>query len=447
MRRLRQVVSLLLLATLVLAARPANAFVLAEDAFAETSTELGLMLRSFTFVFAGPVLRPPYNLEDANPSAAAITDLRLSFAHKTRRWSLVAAAQLTPRLSSQGTSLGGGSLGRGVPPPRWLPLRGTISEGSHFSLVGGFDWLYARVLLGPVTITLGRQPLTFGRGQLWHPTDLVSMFSLTEVDTEYKPGADVLRIDWQLSPRASLTLVAAGGELADDHDAELSWAGSSLLARFKLTLPRSEVGLMVGYVRGDAVFALDGTVDLKLLDLYGEVVVNVLGDESLTPNEQARCPLGVPLVSCDAAASSKVVSRAVVGVRFKPTTKLTTNFEAFYNGFGTFEQKRYIATALSERVAIGDVVALGRLYLGGTLSWEVHPLVRLSTVAIANLGDPSALWAVFGSYSVASNVEVIAGAYLPIGRLPDLSHTPIVVPRHEYGLYPTFFFFELKAAM
>lgn len=438
--------SLVLTLVLLLPARSAQAFVLAEDAFAETSTELGAMLRSFTFVFAGPALRPPYNLEDANPSGASITDLRLSFARKTRRWSIVAQAQLTPRLTSLGAGLGGASLGRGVPPPRWLPLRGTISEGEHFSLVGGFDWLYGRVLWGPVTITVGRQPVTFGRGQLWHPTDLVSMFSLTEVDTEYKPGADALRIDWQVAEKVSLTLVAAGGGLASDHDAELSWAGSSLLARFKLTLPRSEVGLMVGYVRGDAVFAVDGTIDLKLLDLYGEALVNVLGDDSLTPNEQLRCP-ATPLIDCEAATTHKAVSRAVVGVRFKPTAKLTANVEAFYNGFGTFEQKRYLATALSQRVAIGDVVALGQLYLGGVLSWEAHPLLRLNTVVIANLGDPSALWAAFGSYSIASNVDVIAGTYLPIGRLPDVSRAPLIVPRHEYGLYPTFFFFDFKAAL
>ncbi|PIE17583.1 MAG: hypothetical protein CSA65_08540 [Proteobacteria bacterium] len=422
----------------------AEAIVLAEDPFEETSTELALMIRSFSFVFASPILRPPYNTEDANPSGAGLADLRLTFAHQSKRWQLVAAGQLTPRVQSDG--LGGRNIGRGVPPPRWLPLRGWITRRDHVQVLAGFDWLYLRTSLGPVTITAGRQPVSFGRGQLWHPTDMVSMFSLTEVDTEYKPGADALRVDWQIAERSSLVLLAVAGELADGHDLGLSLAGSSFLARFKQGIGKAEVALMAGLSRRDVVVAVDGIVDLGFGDLYGEAVLNVPTSGSLTPNPDARCAFTRLGVAC-ADGSPPVVVRAVVGLRLKPTKTLTTSLELFYNGFGSFDREDYLAVASSERVAIGEVVALGALCGGASLLWELHPLFKLSAALLANLRDPSALLFSGLVYSAAANVDLIAGVYLPIARVPDISQAPLVMPRSEYGLYPTFFFLELKIAV
>jgi hypothetical protein len=422
-----------------------EAIVLAEDPFEETSTELALMLRTFTFVFTSPVLRPPYNLEDADPSAAALADLRLTFAHKSKHWQLVAAGQLTPRAQSHG-GVGGPSIGRGVPPPRWLPLRGWIAREDRVQILAGFDWLYLRTTLGPLTITAGRQPVSFGRGQLWHPTDMISMFSLTEVDTEYKPGADALRVDWQIAERSSLLLLAVAGELADDRDAAVSLTGSSFLARFKQGLGKAEFALMAGLVRRDVVIAFDGIVDLGFGDFYGEAVVNVPTAGSLTPNADVRCRFSLPGLAC-AEGTPRAVARAVLGLRLKPTTTLTTSVELFYNGFGSVDPADYLAIASSERVAIGEVVALGAFYGGATLLWELHPLVKVSGALLANLTDPSALLFSGVVYNAASNVDLIIGAYLPIGRNPDISRTPLVVPRGEYGLFPTFFFLELKLAV
>lgn len=445
-RRARCVVVLSLFGLLCGHAGRAEAIVLAEDPFEETSTELALMVRTFSFVFASPVLRPPYNLEDANPSGAALADVRLTFAHKSKRWQLVAAGQLTPQAQSHGGGLGGPSIGRGVPPPRWLPLRGWITRKDRVQILAGFDWLYLRTSLGPLTITVGRQPVSFGRGQLWHPTDMISMFSLTEVDTEYKPGADALRVDWQIAERSSLLLLAVAGELEDDRDLGVSLAGSSFLARFKQGFGKAELALMAGLVRRDVVIAVDGIVDLGFGDFYAEAVVNVPTSGSLTPNTDALCPAPLPGVGCGERTPG-AVARAVLGLRIKPTTKLTTSVELFYNGFGSLDREDYLAVATSERVAIGEVVALGALYGGSSLLWEVHPLVKISGALLANLRDPSALLFTGLVYSAASNVDLIAGAYLPIGRVPDISRAPLVVPRGEYGLFPTFFFLELKLAV
>ena len=61
-----------------------SAFVLREDPLEEKSLELGLMVRTFGFIMAGPILRPPYNTVDANPTGVGLFDLRPSSPGKRR---------------------------------------------------------------------------------------------------------------------------------------------------------------------------------------------------------------------------------------------------------------------------------------------------------------------------------------------------------------------------
>lgn len=58
-----------------------------------------------------------------------------------------------------------------------------------------------------------------------------------------------------------------------------------------------------------------------------------------------------------------------------------------------------------------------------------------------NALDPSALLSAGLRYEVARNAEVYLGGYAPIGRRPD---APLAF-EDEYGAFPYFLFFELKA--
>lgn len=441
---------------LALRAPPAAAIVLSEDELEERSDAIGLLIRTFTFVLAGPTLRPPFSPVDNDPAVLSITDLRLSYVHKSPRWKIDVQGQVTPRVNSlrsasaaqagggTGGSSGGVNLGRGVPPPRWLPLQVYIANEQNIQLTARLDWAYLALQLGPVALTIGRQPITLGRGKLWHPLDLVAMFSLTEVDTEIKPGADALRLDWQIATRSALNVYAVAGELEADSDAELSLRGSAFLARFQQSWSRGELGVSGGFVRGDAVVGVDGFFDALWADLYGELVVHVLTDESLTPNTEILC--GGLLPGCASGGGvDRAVVRGVLGATFRPGKNVTLAGELYYNGFGSFDRADYFALATSERARIGELVAFGVVYAGLLASWEPHPLVTLSAVTLANLRDPSGLLSLAAVYSVANNVQLVGGVYLPLGRVPSVAG-PLPVPRSEYGSYPYFIFTELKAA-
>jgi len=61
------------------------------------------------------------------------------------------------------------------------------------------------------------------------------------------------------------------------------------------------------------------------------------------------------------------------------------------------------------------VNALGRYYLGGSLSWQAHPLVTLAGSALVNLGDGSALLLPHGEWSLSDSVSVVFGGVFGVG--------------------------------
>ena len=429
---------------------PASGFVIFEDPLEEESLELGALVRSFAFVQAGSVLRQPYTLADGDPTGRGMLDLRLSLEYRTSWLKVVLHDQLTSSLvaPAQASVF---SLGRGLEPRRIIPLEVDLVEEDGFTLRNTVDWAYLAVTLGPVTFTAGRQPVTFGRGKLWQATDLVSTFSLTEVDTEFKPGSDAVRLDWTVAAGQSLTAVAALGEkikptLLGYEDDGLGVGGSAFLLRYLYGWSSGEAGAMAGYVRGDVVLALDAAYDAGAFDLYTEVAVTIRTDRSLGSRGPAE------------EDPPDAVARAVVGGTFKPHPKVTLIPELFYNGFGSLDAVDYLLVAQSARVAVGETYSLGQIYLGATCLWEAHPLLNLVAVGILNAADPSGLFSLAATYNLASNVDLVGGMYLPLGRVPDVSQVPangvpdpftgaMPVPRSEFGLYPYFFFVELKAAL
>ncbi len=412
-----------------------GAEVLSEDELEGESTELGAVLRGFSFVLAGDVLTPPLNAEDASPTGIGLFDLRAYFAHKTPELELVVHNQFTTQARSH-EGLGAMPIGRGVSPSRWLPLTFHAANEETVTLTSAVDWLYAAYLVGPVSVTLGRQPVTFGRGRLWRTADCISAFALTEVDTEYKPGADAVRIDWTAAEQTSVTALGAVGELESaSHDVDATLRGSSFVARVKQGWDGGELGLLGGFVRNDAIVSVDAVFDVGEFDVYGELTMVKLTDQSL------EAPA---LDDPDLPAF-----QALAGATFRPSDELTIIPELYLNSLGAWQPEDYLEVALSKRVAIGQQTALGMLYAGVSNDWQMHPLWYLVYATIANLRDPSALVSLAVRHNLADNVEVQTGGYLPVGRAPELPWAPLPFPvlQSEYGSYPYFFFAEVKGVI
>lgn len=409
-------------------ARTSGAWVIAEDPLEEASSDVGVVARSFTFLNAGPVLEPPLAPDGLNPAGQSVFDARIYASHKTADYRFVVHNQSSLTLASL-PAAGALNLGRGVPPPRFFPLTFSVDQ-ENLRLQNSTDWIFAELRVGALTFTVGRQPITFGRGSLFHTNDLVSTFSLTEVDRLFKPGADGIRMDWSMGDRQNLVVLGTLGDYSDALGA--SGDGSTALIQYKKGGILGEFAVLGGYVRGDAVLSLDGTTSMLGFDLYGELTTTVTTELSLdTPSVQ-----------------DDIFVKALVGASLRPVNKLTITPEIFYGGNGASSASDYLPVLTSQRFQIGDQTTVGRYYAALSNLWEVTPLTSLTWGMMANLSDPSALWYGFLQQSISDDTSAQLGVYAPIGRLPISSSDAIPLQmQSEFGAYPYFFFAQLTATL
>jgi hypothetical protein len=121
------------------------------------------------------------------------------------------------------------------------------------------DHALLRMAGGAFEATVGRQPITWGAGRVWQPTDLFVAFDPLALDKDFKPGVDGLLVGAYPFDHASLSLayVLTSGEQPDVPD--------SAVLRWRSTLGAvSELTLLGGRLRDESVAG--GTLETAWLD-------------------------------------------------------------------------------------------------------------------------------------------------------------------------------------
>jgi hypothetical protein len=299
--------------------------------------------------------------------------------------------------------------------PTFLPLERSLVQGRDGGLRAEFDRLNLQGPLGRLRLVAGRQAITWGVNFFWPALDLFAPFRPAQIDRDYKPGVDAVRLTLPVGAFSEVEAVGAvlGGSLRQD-------GAAATLAR--IHLGRADVGLMGGYFHRDAVLGGFLTADVRGTGVRGEVSYTRSGDPG------------------DAARGRERFWRASVGIDRLLTPVLTLTLEAAWNGFGVDDPALYPTVARADRVRRGEVTALGRVHAGLALAWELHPLWTLTNTALVNAVDGSALWVPTVRWSVADDAEVLFGAQAPLGPGPARDGRP----RSEFGLAPATVFAGVK---
>ena len=399
---------------------------------------------------------------DSNAALMGMAEARVKFAGSYRdrvSWNL--QLQTAGLVSSQPGALT--SVGAGVAafaqPPRALPLQ--YQDLDDPSQIWGVqvDRAYVKVRVWKLDIQLGRQPVSLGVGRIWQPADLVATFSFLELDKEYKPGVDALRVDWSLTPTVQLTAVAVAGgpvcrrasrptptspateekwktwsgESCSPSRPVFSWDHSTAAVRLRAGLSKVDLGGLAGWVRGDLVVGAFATANLDRWNLRTEV--------TYTHDWSAD--------DLDSAYWSPVPDfvRAVAGVGYTFATKrrLQLEFEAYYNGFGTQDPEGYLRRASLARVAeFGEIWNLGVFYLGSLVSWEAADTLQVMGMVVLNVLDPSAHLSLNLEWSLSDESALVLAGFLPLGRRPSFEPPLDFQVHSEFGLYPYMVFGEYK---
>ncbi|HEV2364019.1 MAG TPA: hypothetical protein VGS12_07450 [Caulobacteraceae bacterium] len=325
-------------------------------------------------------------------SNVALGDLRLMWQPKKNGWSLDLAYELTAE-AGPGLRLTTTEQALLVPPPTTLlSLTGVLARGRDSLVTGRIDRLSITYAAPSFVARIGRQALTWGAGQFFHPLDLVDPFAPEAIDTEYKPGVDMAYGQLLFSDGSDLQLIAVPRRAPVGG---VTWNASTIAARYHRTFGKLGAAAEAARDHGDwtAGFTLSGPLRGAAWNL------------ELAP-------------TWEAGGRTRVSALANVSLGFSLLRRNATAVAEYYhNGFGAPAGAPFAALPpdLKDRLSRGQLFDTGRDYLAAGVSLEWTPLLTLSPALIVNLDDGSVYPALQAVRSLNNDTDLYFGVQAPLG--------------------------------
>ena len=295
----------------------------------------------------------------------------------------------------------------------WLDLDWTLARRGDALWRHRFDRLDLALAGNGVEARIGRQAISWATTLLLTPADPFAPFDPSDPFREYRSGVDAARLQYFPGPFSSLDLVVRPMRTP---------RGRTLIAaaRGKLTVGALDLSAWGGVAYGDPAGAVGAT---------GTVAGAAWRSE----------------VSLRRDSAGALVVRGAAGLDRRWSVfgrDLYAIVEYQHDGYAAARASDLIAVLSSAPYQRGELQALGRDVAAAELQYQVHPLVSLELLALADLRDGSVLLAPGASLSASNDLTVRAGAYLSAGRgagLAGLGSEFGAVPRFGYGSVSLFF--------
>jgi hypothetical protein len=303
---------------------------------------------------------------------------------------------------------------------RFMDLTKTIHSDDDSIWYQRLDRLYLTWLPEWGSFSIGRQAVTWGNGYVFNPMDLVNPFPPTDIERDYKIGSDMVIALVNLGSSGDLQLVYVPrrNPLTD----EVSWDQSTLGGKVHLSRGTTEFDVMAVADYGDAVLGL--------------------GSRGYLGGAAWRCDATWTFVDDSPRKTGFLSLVANLDYSWVWWGKNFYGFlEFYYNGLGDDDYLEALRDpALLARLARGELYTLGKYYLSGHVSMEVHPLFNLYLTVINNLEDPSGVVQPRAIWNVSQNVDLTIGANLYYGG-KGTEYGGIVVPGTPYLYSPSLSFY------
>jgi hypothetical protein len=391
-------------------------------------------LRGYFKSFSVFIRPPAYRSGETDarePDLGAVSSrLRLEWSYRFRdKLIFNFAYDLSPRI--QDPRLFKGDLlfpGLNLPKYRLVDLRNLLYPGpgktpESFGIYQNLDRFMLTVRLGGADIILGRQAVAWGSGRVINPTDVIAPFSFNELDKEERLGVDAVRIRVPLGPMDELDLGVVAGN-------KFSSGSNAFFIRGKTYLFKTDIsGLVLSFQRHL---------------LIGLELARAIGG--------AGSWLEAAYVATDASQESPKAGRdyfrASFGLDYNLSSKTYGFVEYHFNSAGASRPESYLGLFNTPAYQDGSVYLLGRHYLSLGATYQLSPLTPFTGLVIFNLNDGSVVVAPQLEYNIAENIYLAAGAYLGLGRKPeiilDVFNPPVRVFHSEFGAYPDMIFTSFR---
>lgn len=361
-------------------------------------------------------------------SAAHAFDIRSNIEHKSEELEFIAHAQFQglgsedldiykqqkfPILFARQASFVSDSVSL-------FDLSKELSADNEFISNARLDRLSIGYSSEKTVLRVGRQALSWGSGLVYQVLDVFNPFAPSDVDKDYKNGADMLYAQYLLDSGSDLQLI--GVPRRDPLSGDIEYAQSSLAAK-----------------------------------LHGQISLLELDYDALAARHFNETMLG--------AGFSRNVLEAVLRTDFSLTrlqdgdevfsflVNIDRSWEAwgynwygfleyFHNGFGQSDANfGNLSGELVARLERGELYSLGKNYIAPGFRIELTPLVNLYCNALWNLGDNSHLFQTRLVYDMTSNTRLMGGINLPLAerntefgglRLPTAEESYLASARQAY---------------
>jgi len=363
----------------------------------------------FFIGFKNPLSTPPLG--------AATNHLRLKLSATPFSWmSVETAYDFSPRI--QDPSLFQGSLTFAAIDPftyRIIDFDNRIYPGkdrevSSFALFHNLDRLMFTIKVPFADIKIGRQPIAWGSARFINPTDIIAPFAFNDLDTEDRLGVDAIRV---LVPLGDMEELDTGYIFGKD----MKFRNSSVYIRGKIYILKTDISALLMKFRDNLLLGLD--------------VARAIGGAGFW--------LEAAYVIPQKEESSKNYFRASLGMDYNFTGTFYGFFEYHFNSPGKGKPEEYPLFFSNIAFTQGADYLLGRHYLNLGTTLQISPLIPFSGMVIINMTDGSMILSPTIEYNIAENIYLSAGAYLGIGKQPEIKSTfPSEEVRYhsEFGAYP-----------
>jgi hypothetical protein len=305
-------------------------------------------------------------------------------------------------------------------PARLVDLTHVIRDRGRLALVQRLDRLSFGYSGTKLVLRAGRQALSWGNGLVYTPMDILNPFDPAAVDKEYKNGDDMLYGQYLRDDGDDLQAVAVFRR--DPQSEDVTADASSFALKYHALAGRGELDALAARHFGDGLLGLGGNLGIGGAVWRADLVV--------TFGDRKTVLTGVTSLSYSWTWAGKNWSGLA---------------EYFFNGFGQPDGD-YAPESLAEnpeltaRIARGELFTLGRHYLAGAVTVEVHPLLQVTPTVLANLSDKSALVQISAKGDLREDLVLLAAVNLPLGaRGTEYGGIPSDVPDKPLSTGPALF--------
>ncbi|MCB1685315.1 MAG: hypothetical protein KDI31_12540, partial [Pseudomonadales bacterium] len=218
-------------------------------------------------------------LQDGTPAYDYTADTRLMLSHESGNFTWLAHhSTIVAGGDSYGFQVNSGAvLDQAVTNDdrRLMDLTWVLDSGASHQLLHRIDRMAMQYNGTSWGLTVGRQAVSWGNGQVFQPMDLFSPFAPTTVDRDYKSGDDLILLDKLFSDGSDLQLLAVARR---DFEGDVSHRASSAAAKWHRFVGSGELELVGGQHYEDQVFGVSWRMPLGGALLRSDIIATRLDE-------------------------------------------------------------------------------------------------------------------------------------------------------------------------